>query len=216
MAFEVTDFRDLVRLLEEHPEWRADLRRLVLTDELLELPAIVRDLAEQLSALTKRVDALTRAVDNLTEIVRVLVNDVGWLKGLATEEDYRKKAFAYFGRIARRLHVLDVEALYGLLDPAVAGGRIAEDEAEQIRLADIVARGRREDGEIFLVVEVSFGVGRDDVDRARDRAALLSKAGVRALPVVAGRVIVPEIAEMARLSGVWQVADGKVTAPDAA
>ena len=38
MAFTVRDFRDLVELLEQHPEWRAELRRLVLTEELLALP----------------------------------------------------------------------------------------------------------------------------------------------------------------------------------
>jgi hypothetical protein len=41
MAFSVEDFQDLIRLLQERPEWRADLRRLVLTDELLALPELV-------------------------------------------------------------------------------------------------------------------------------------------------------------------------------
>jgi hypothetical protein len=35
---EVEDFQDLIRLLQARPEWRADLRRVVLTDELLALP----------------------------------------------------------------------------------------------------------------------------------------------------------------------------------
>jgi hypothetical protein len=46
VAFSVQDFHDLVRLLEQRPEWRLELHRLVLTEELLGLPAIVRDLAE--------------------------------------------------------------------------------------------------------------------------------------------------------------------------
>jgi len=46
MAFSVEEFRDLLRLLEERPEWRADLRRVVLTDELLALPSLVRKLTE--------------------------------------------------------------------------------------------------------------------------------------------------------------------------
>jgi hypothetical protein len=46
MAFTVEEFRDLLRILEERPEWRAELRRLVLTDELLTLPELVRALAE--------------------------------------------------------------------------------------------------------------------------------------------------------------------------
>ena len=47
MGFTVGDFQDLVRLLEERPEWRAELRRFVLSDDLLELPAVVRQLAER-------------------------------------------------------------------------------------------------------------------------------------------------------------------------
>ncbi|MBI3249409.1 MAG: hypothetical protein HYZ50_23145 [Deltaproteobacteria bacterium] len=38
MSFTVAEFHDLVRLVEERPEWRAELRRLVLTEELLALP----------------------------------------------------------------------------------------------------------------------------------------------------------------------------------
>ncbi len=46
MPFTVRDFPDLLRLLEQHPEWQAELRRQVLTEELLELPALVRRLTE--------------------------------------------------------------------------------------------------------------------------------------------------------------------------
>lgn len=46
MAFTVSDFHDLMRLLDQHPEWRAELRRLLLTEELLSLPQVVRELAE--------------------------------------------------------------------------------------------------------------------------------------------------------------------------
>lgn len=74
MAFSVQDFRDLLRLLDEHPEWKAELRRAVLADDMLELPRIVRELAEaqrrteeRLEALTARVDALTARVEELAE-----------------------------------------------------------------------------------------------------------------------------------------------------
>lgn len=36
MPFTIEDIQDLIRLLGERPEWRAELRRWVLTDELLE------------------------------------------------------------------------------------------------------------------------------------------------------------------------------------
>jgi hypothetical protein len=46
MSFTVAEFHDLVRLVEERPEWRAELRRLVLTDELLALPEEVARLRQ--------------------------------------------------------------------------------------------------------------------------------------------------------------------------
>ena len=47
MAFTVQDYQDLINLLAEHPEWKAELRHLLLSDELLALPEMVRDLANQ-------------------------------------------------------------------------------------------------------------------------------------------------------------------------
>ncbi|MBA2446879.1 MAG: hypothetical protein H0V51_02515 [Chloroflexi bacterium] len=74
MALNVQDFHDLVRLLEQRPEWRAEPRRLVLTDELLALPAVVRELAEaqqhteeRLGRLEEGQARLTAAIASLTE-----------------------------------------------------------------------------------------------------------------------------------------------------
>lgn len=61
MAFTVEDFADLTRLLQARPEWRTELRRLVLTDEILELPAIVRDLADAQRRTEARVEELADA-----------------------------------------------------------------------------------------------------------------------------------------------------------
>jgi hypothetical protein len=65
MPFSVEDFHDLVRLLAEHPEWRAELRQLVLSDELLELPALVRQLVERVGTLA---DAQARTEARLTTL----------------------------------------------------------------------------------------------------------------------------------------------------
>ncbi len=58
MAFTVRDLNDLLALLEQHPEWRARLRQILLTEELLRLP--------------QAVDRLTEAVHQLIEEVRQL------------------------------------------------------------------------------------------------------------------------------------------------
>jgi hypothetical protein len=44
MPFTIEEFRALVRMLEEKLEWRPDLRRLLVTDELRSLPEQVTEL----------------------------------------------------------------------------------------------------------------------------------------------------------------------------
>src|SRR6266571_1982789 len=56
MPFTIEDFRDLVRILEEKPEWRAEMRRLILTDELLALPERVERGFLELTEAAKRHD----------------------------------------------------------------------------------------------------------------------------------------------------------------
>jgi len=230
MAFTVQDFHDLVALLTQHPEWQAELRRLVLTEELLALPQIVRDLAEaqqrtaqQVAQLAQQVAQLAQQVTQLTEaqrrterqIIR-LQDDVGGLKGIVLEERYRNRAFAYFSRLIRGTHALTGDELVALLERAVTEGRLSEDGMDEIAQADVVVRGQRREnpGEVYLVVEVSWGVGPGDVERAVRRAALLAQTGLQTMPVVAGERITDEAAELARAMRVWQVLDGRVTAPN--
>jgi polyhydroxyalkanoate synthesis regulator phasin len=297
MPFSVEEFHDLVRLLEERPEWRSSLRRLVLTDELLALPAQVAEFrihAEQrfqelaaaqartetqvaalatevtglatvqartetqvaalatevtglaaaqartetqvaalatevtglatvqartethVTTLTERVTTLTAQVGELTQAVRLLTDDVGNLKGKNLEAEYRTKAFAYFGSVLRRARALTSDEFMTLVEDAVDSGALSAAEARDLALADVVVRGRRpEDGsEVYLVVEVSWGVGPHDVERAARRAALLAQAGVVTIPVVAGKQVTAEAIELARRQQVWQVVDGHSLRPE--
>ena len=230
MAFTVQEFHDLVALLTQHPEWRAELRRLVLTEELLALPPIVRDLAEAQQRteqqIAQLVEAQQRTEQQIAQLVEAqrrterqivrLQDDVGELKGIVLEERYRNHAFAYFSRLVRRTHALMEDELVALLEEAVARGSLSEDGMDEIARADVVVRGQRREspGEVYLVVEVSWGVGPGDVERAVRRAALLSQTGLQTMPVVAGERITDEAAELARAMRVWQVLDGRVTAPN--
>ena len=65
---------DIIRIMQERPDVREQVRRAVLTDELLELPqkfAVltqrVDDLTQQVAVLTQRMDDLTQRVDDLTQ-----------------------------------------------------------------------------------------------------------------------------------------------------
>jgi hypothetical protein len=229
MAFTVEDFQDLLRLLEQHPEWRAELRRHVLTEELLTLPALVQQLAERLDTLAARVDALAQAqarteaqLESLAESVRQLVAQgsehtarLGELTGELLELRYARRGPAYFSRLARGLRVVDTGQLADRLDDAVAAGKLTDHERDSLLEADIVLSGRRrEDQEpIYILVEVSYGIGRSDVQRAADCARLLEKLGQPAVPAVAGRWIDPDTDRMARAYGVWQVLNGRAIPP---
>lgn len=67
MAFTVEDYRDLVQLLSERPEWRSELRQLLLSDELLALPEIVRGLAEAQQRAEERLAAAEERLANVEE-----------------------------------------------------------------------------------------------------------------------------------------------------
>ena len=235
MSFSVEDFHDLLRLLEERPEWRVEIRRVVLTEDLLRLPeelararqeteqrfqevaARIDALAARIDALAAQVSALTVRLEALTTQVSTLTGHVGTLRGESLEQRYRTRVFAYFGRLLRGAHALAPDELTALFEDAIAAAELSDEEAQEIALADVVVRGRRlTDGvSVYLVVGVSVGVGLGDVQRALRRAALLARTGVTALPVVAGEWATPEAADAAHAQRVWQITDGRVVAPEA-
>ena len=202
MAFTVDDFHDLVRLLEAHPDWKQDLRRLVLTDELLSLPGIVRDLAaaqqetvarltelaaaqqrteEQLAALTARVDELAAAQQRTEGRLGRLVGDV-------LEERFRHRAATWLGRVGlRRVRLIPDSEWVDAPDDAVDTGRLTPADREALLLTDARARARDADGEVWVAVEVSATIDRHDVERARERAVIPARWHGRARGAVAGQ-----------------------------
>ena len=102
-----------------------------------------------------------------------------------------------------------------LLAASVAGGTLSQEQADDIMLADVVVQGRlnTDRSEVYLVVEVSWGVGTSDVERAVRRAELLAQVGVTTIPVVSGNGITPEAVDRCREMRVWQLIDGRATEP---
>lgn len=140
-----------------------------------------------------------------------------FLKDEMLEHRFREHGPAYFSRLVRRSRVLTAAEVIDVLEPIVAHGELSALEADEVALADLIIRGRRREDntEVYLVVEVSWGVGLYDVERAARRADLLRRTGILAMPVVAGQAILPEAARRARELHVWQLADGQVVTPDA-
>ncbi|MBI3914792.1 MAG: hypothetical protein HY327_11495 [Chloroflexi bacterium] len=218
MAFTVKDFADLRRVLVTHPEWRVELRQLVLTDDLLTLPAAMRELAQaqarteqrvaelaqaqarteaRLEALVARVDELAQKIELLIGEIRALTGEMKWAKdrlgqllGWRLETRYHDKPSVFFGRWLRSPVAVPFESLREMLE-----AHLTEDEVEQVMRLDLVVRGhaRRipENPEVWLALEISGAIDPEDVERVQERTALLRKAGLRAVAVVAGEGVIP-------------------------
>ncbi len=81
----VHDLHDLIRLLEQHPEWLTELRRLVLTDELLELPSLVRQLIESDQRIMERIAELVTVQQVLVETQRQHSQEIRELREIAQQ-----------------------------------------------------------------------------------------------------------------------------------
>ena len=152
MAFEVDDYLDLIRLLQEHPEWRAELRRLLLTEELLALPELVRDLVhaqrqtqEHLAALAEaqrrieqQVEALTQQVQALAEAQRRTEERVS-----RVEEELAKLAEAQ-RRTEERVSRVEEELVKLAEAQRRTEERVSRVEEELVKLAEAQRRTEEE------------------------------------------------------------------------
>ena len=71
---------DFLRALEENPQWRDAIRRHILTEELLQLPARFHVLIQRVDTLDQKVDVLTQRVDTLDQKVDVLTQGMSQVK----------------------------------------------------------------------------------------------------------------------------------------
>ena len=120
-----------------------------------------------------------------------------------TGSDYERRVVRRLRRSAeRRFSLHNATVLHGitvpdnssvpdLLDAALQGGAITENEANDAELADIIIGG--DDGRsnpAYLVIEASITIDRHDIDRAIARTAVISKAAnAPATAAVAGTSI---------------------------
>jgi len=206
MSFPIEELRDLIRLLEARPEWREELRRLLLTEELLALPELVRALAQAQTRTEERLARLEEAVTRLTEaqtrteerlarleeaVTRLteaqtrteerlewLTDVVGGMRGDLLELRYREHAAGLFQALLRRIRVVSAETLEALVEEAETRGALSPDEHAEVLRTDLVLTGRRraDAAEVYLVVEVSAVIEGADVERATRRARLLEQA----------------------------------------
>ena len=205
--------------MDRYAEERAEADRRI-DQQFAESTARMDRYAEERAEAQDRIDRqfaeIGKRVHELTAITRSHTDDIGTLKGWNLEDRFRERPSAYLRSFFRRARAYTDGELVKLLDSGVERGIITEDDWEEVRLADVVVRGRRRDDgtEVFLVVEVSWGVGLYDLERAVRRAGILGRLVAPVLPVVAGRGVTADARSQCDADGVWLVLDGRVVPPN--
>ncbi|MGH9070144.1 MAG: hypothetical protein ACRDX8_02985 [Acidimicrobiales bacterium] len=214
------DAAELIAALESDPHSRELARRLILTDELLSLPDLVRENSRQIAENTRAISELRESIAELREVVRSLEaqmqllghrveNLTGDMGGMRLELAYRNHTYGYFGRLLKRSHALTDRELSDLLSDAVEDGRLSAEGAEDVALADLIVTGTADGQLTYLVVEISRSLRTGDVVRAERRAGALSGLGDPVKAVVAGDSVHGSVVEAAEEAGVGVVLDGR-------
>lgn len=204
----IDSFWDLLSILKKHPDWLEELRKLVLTDELLLLPKkfdefvkryerfVENDFKPLKSTVEKQgqdIAVLKEDVGVLKEDVGVLKTDVGDLKGDNYERKVRENAPSYFGRLIVKCKLMEKLELAHMLDEALDKGIINDDERDDALLCDVVVTGvlrRDRDKKVVLAAEVSVVADKADAERAAKRSKIIEKiVGLPGIPVVIGKDI---------------------------
>lgn len=211
----VTSINDIIRAMRQNPDLRDELRREILTEELLAVPQRLSDLITVVDARGKQLADLVAVTDRLGRDVEVLKNDMGYVKGRIVETSLQGWIIPYLSSRLdlRRATVVRGPVLSGIahefedaVEDAGDRGEITSSQRERIYSTDVVVRARRrESGEtVYVPVEASFTIDYNDVDRAANSAIALRQVfpGMDVVPAVYGEAITQGGATLAKGSGV--------------
>ena len=186
---------DIIRILREQPEVREEIRRLILTDELLALPAQFTemrqdqaDMRQDQADMRQDIQRISRTQTEMQNDIGMLKNDVGMLKGLSAFAPTERR----YGLIALELGLEPEDLLTPLeiarLSMNDAARDIDQSALQSFRDSDLIVRARDPDGQLcYIAVEVSYTVDHSDIDRAIAHAELITRlTDAPAFPVVSG------------------------------
>ncbi|MGB9888367.1 MAG: hypothetical protein ACPLTQ_01690 [Anaerolineae bacterium] len=190
----------LNRLAEAQARTEAQVRELAeaqarLEERVSRLEAIVAELVEAQRRTDEAIKALAEAqarteaqLQDLIQVVKGMQDTLAAVKGRQLEFNYHYRAGAYFGPLLRRVRALLPVELESELET-----RLTMEDFRDLLALDLVVTGHPrhlpDAPQVWLAVEISSVVDRRDVERAIRRAELLRRAGLRAIPAVAGEDI---------------------------
>ena len=158
MPFTVSDFEDLVRLLYEHPEWRERLRSVILPEEILTLPQLVRENTEAIRRLEEAVAQLAEAQRRTEQRVEELA-------------EFQRRAYEEFAEYRKQTDT----ALKELAEAQRRTEERVEELAEAQRRTDEhleeLAEAQRRTQEEFYAYRASTDMRLDRLERRVDNLA---------------------------------------------
>ena len=198
----VNTIEDLMRILDENPEWLEAMRVRLLTRELIELPRVVAHLAK---SMDERFDEAAQRFAKLESELQALRDDIAPMKGAHArnvtmeQADLLVEAMGLTWR--RTLAHLDIAELVRSSDTS----GIPSNELISFRLADLVVECADAAGETcYAAVEASFTVNGRDTRRAMRNAEYLERfTGRPARAAVAGERIDDRTREDVESGGVF-------------
>jgi hypothetical protein len=181
--YKISNFADLMQALKENPEWLEELRRMILTQELLELPKKFENFRHRVE---ERFDAIEKGVQ---ELKKKLDKDVWPLKGMWLEMKVADSILSFFSEYLSDAKAIDQEKINKALSLAMKEGIISKEERVDVLRLDLIIEGTLLNTEepVLIAVEVSYTIDDFDVQRAINRAKILEKVmGRKVLPAVVG------------------------------
>ena len=185
MTTTIDTIEDLIRILDERPEWLEAMRSRLLTRELIEMP---QRLAEFIEATNRRFEKVETNFRELKSDVKRLTDDVGNLKGAHAKSVAVAEADLIAESVGLRLTRLLAGQEIGDLSRSQDVSDIPRNEMISFRRADVIMEAADADGEAcYVAVEVSYTVNERDAVRAVRNANMLARfTGKPARAVVAG------------------------------
>ena len=197
--------QDFLRLLREDAEFKAEVRREVLTDEILNLPETFAGMTARRDRTSELFDRIIVLLENIDACLTRVEISLAELKGDILELKMANRIAPFIsgklelraGRIVRGGQPTDASIAFDdLLYDAYEGGAIDARERERLNATDLIvsAVSRKSKARAYVAVEASFVIDVRDAARARNSADILAKAfpDAEAYPAVYGVNVNPE------------------------
>ena len=198
---------DILKALDENPQWRAAVRDRILGEELLQLPARFEAFRQDMTAFAKSTDERLGRLEEGQQEIRA---DMAILKegqqeiradmAIVKGHHARNAAVTESRRICRTLdcrqtRLMDGDWSENLVDHGDTTN-IPTGDLTSFQNADLIIQAtNRENGRtVYIPVEASFTARSHDFDRASRNARLIEHfKNEPAIPVVASRYLSTEV-----------------------